>query len=60
MAARKGSRHHKAKLTEKDVREIRRRRTLGHTLDDIWVDFPHIESYSTIGRVAQGATWRHI
>lgn len=58
--ARKGSLHHKAKLTEADVIEIRRRRHAGHTLDEIWADYPDLDSYSVLARAARGATWKHL
>lgn len=60
MSAPKGESHHKAKLTEEDVREIRRRRADGETIESIWLSFPHVESYSTIGYAARGSTWRHV
>lgn len=60
MPARKGSKHHLAKLTEEDVREARRRRAAGETVESIWLSFPHIECMSTVQYMLQGKTWRHV
>ena len=59
------ARHHhqgegcyKAKLTEKDVKEIRKRLTKGETQIVIAGDYG--VSRSTIGEIKRGASWSHI
>ncbi|GHF94556.1 hypothetical protein [Streptomyces hydrogenans] len=63
MAAKQGESHHKAKLTEDDVREMRERHAAGESIESIWlttfVDLG-IESCSTIGYAIHRKTWRHV
>ncbi|MFF5973656.1 hypothetical protein ACFY7C_19225 [Streptomyces sp. NPDC012769] len=60
MAAKNGEKHHLSKLTADGVREIRRRRAAGETIDSIWLSFPNVASPSTITAVLNGRTWRHV
>jgi hypothetical protein len=48
----------KAKLTEEDVLEIRRRRALGETLTSLGRAFG--VDMSTIGYVVRGKVWKHV
>lgn len=61
MSAHKGERHHKAKLTEDDVRDIRRRYDGGEKLESIWHDYPQIEHcWGTLHPIVKRKTWRHV
>ncbi|WP_432112774.1 hypothetical protein [Streptomyces sp. S1] len=63
MAARKGESHHKAKLIEEDVREIRKRYSEGESAESIWLSTfleLGIESPTTIAMAARRKTWRHV
>lgn len=61
MAARKGAHHHKAKLTENDVRDIRRRYDDGEKLESIWHSYPQIDNcWGTLWSVAKRKTWKHV
>ncbi|MFE6222943.1 hypothetical protein [Streptomyces sp. NPDC057854] len=60
MSAKQGEKHHKAKLTADDVRDIRARRAAGETIESIWLSFPEIQSASTIGYIVRRRTWRHV
>lgn len=60
MSAKLGSAHHLAKLTEDDVREMRRRRAAGEKVQAIWLDYPDIQSQHTVWCVLTGRTWRHV
>jgi hypothetical protein len=58
--ARKGSLHHKAKLTEADVREIRKKYAAGNT--SYWklaMEYG-IDSTDTIGKIIRGTAWTHV
>lgn len=59
MSARAGSLHHKAKVTEADVRKMRARRARGDTVEAIWLDYPQIEAYTTVWCIVTRRTWRH-
>lgn len=50
--------HRRAKLTERAVREIRRRHSVGESQRSISKRFK--VSQPTIGQVVQRATWRHV
>lgn len=59
MSAKKGSEHHGAKITEKDVREIRRRYAAGGvSYKQLGIEFglPH----SNIGYIVKRQTWKHV
>lgn len=60
MAARKGSGHHLAKLTEDEVRDIRRRHAAGESIQDIWNSLHHIEGWATVQAVTSRRTWKHV
>ena len=61
MPAHKGIRHHNAKLTEDDVRDIRRRRANGEKVEDIWRSYPQIENcWGTLHPIITRRTWKHI
>ena len=61
MTAHKGERHHKAKLTEDDVRDIRRRYDGGEKLESIWHSYPQIENcWGTLHPIVKRKTWKHI
>ncbi|GGR51432.1 hypothetical protein [Streptomyces roseolus] len=63
MSAKQGEKHHKAKLIEDDVREIRKRVAAGETIESIWLSTfldLGIESATTIGMAARGQTWKHV
>lgn len=51
-------RHHRAKLTESSVREIRRRHAAGESQRSLGKQFG--VSQPTVGQVVQLATWRHV
>lgn len=56
----RGSLHHKAKLTETQVREIREKYAAGNT--SYWklaMEYD-IDSSDTIGRIVRRLTWTHI
>lgn len=55
----KGENHSKAKLTEKDVLEIRQRYKNGELAKDIALDFP-ASSYGNIRSIVAGVSWRHL
>jgi hypothetical protein len=60
MAAKSGSRHHKAKLTEKQVIEMREKYAAGGT--SYWklaMEYD-IDSGNTIGQIIRRRTWTHI
>jgi len=52
-----GSRHGISKLTESDIPRIRAMRKDGQTLNDIAKVFG--VSFSNIGRICRGSSWRH-
>lgn len=54
----KGSRHHKAKLTERDVVEIRRRFTAGESRNALAAAFK--VCHSSICQILDRTTWRHV
>ena len=56
--ARPGSRHHNAKLTEDDVREMRRRANGGESHTAISADFP--VGRDVVSRIVRGLEWRHV
>jgi hypothetical protein len=56
----KGSLHHNAKLTEDDVRDIRRRYAEGGTSHFKLAQEYDIDSTDTIGRIIRRQTWTHI
>lgn len=60
MAAKRGSLHHKAKLTEAQVREIREKYAAGGT--SYWkLAFEYgIDSTDTIRRIIVRKTWTHV
>lgn len=60
MPARRGERHHFAKLTADDVRSMRRRRAAGETIDAIWLTYHNVNSRATIDHAVSGRTWRHV
>lgn len=53
--AQRGSRSPKAKLTERDVQEIRQRRTEGELLSSLGMAFG--VDQSTISKICRGTTW---
>lgn len=56
----RGTAHHLAKLTEDEVRDIRKRYAEGETITDIWLSLDHIESMATVQCVTSGRTWKHV
>jgi hypothetical protein len=54
-----GAEHHRAKLSESDVREIRRRYDAGERVSDIRKDYPRL-AWTNIRRVAIRSTWKHV
>lgn len=54
----KGERHHRAKLTDDDVRAIRIARTGGQTIRSIAADYDVTEA--TIKRIVYRKNWKHI
>lgn len=54
-----GTRNGRSKLTEDDVREIRRRYDCGELLSKISVDYPHITNVS-VKNAAKRITWIHV
>lgn len=59
MAAKQGSAHHKAKLTEDDVRDIRSRYAAGGvSYMDLAVEYGLPQS--NIGYIVKRQTWRHV
>ena len=54
-----GERNPSVKLTETDVREIRRRADAGESYPSIGRDFP-VSSVSSIGNIVRRQTWSHI
>lgn len=54
----KGERQHSAKLTNEQVREMRRRRKEGAKLATLAADFG--VTFSTVGKIVSGKSWRHI
>lgn len=57
--ANRGERNNKAKLTEKDVRQIRQLYQQGATIADIHKQFNFV-AYVSIERVCKKITWKHI
>ena len=53
-----GERHVRAKVTEDDVIEIRRRRNAGETLTSIAVDYE--VNMTAIHKIATGFHWKHV
>lgn len=60
MAARRGEAHHKAKITDDDVREIRRLRAAGLSYTQITDAIDWKIDVSTVRFVVKGLTWRHV
>ncbi len=60
--ARPGEAHHKAVLTEADVREIRRKYAEGgHSHFSIWQDYiDRVSALSTISSIIMRKTWKHV
>lgn len=54
----RGVRHGGAKLTESDVREIRRRRAAGEKLQDIADDY--CICHTNVVRIALRKSWKHV
>lgn len=54
----RGERVVAAKLTESDVREIRRRRSIGETQAKLAMDFGVVPQ--TIGAITRGEHWKHV
>jgi hypothetical protein len=54
----RGSACYDAKVSEEDVREIRRLRAMGYTLPQLAQRFPLHPM--TIGEIARKETWRHV
>lgn len=57
---RRGSLHHKAKLTEAQVQEIRAKYATGNTSHWKLAMEYDIDSTDTIGRIIRRETWTHI
>lgn len=53
-----GTANPRAKLTESDVREIRRLRSEGHTLEDIAGRYP--VSFKAVHHIVRRETWKHV
>jgi len=53
-----GERHNSAKLTEKDIKEIRRRSELGETNVKLGKDYGVTDT--TISYIVRRKTWRHV
>jgi hypothetical protein len=61
MAARKGEAHHKAKLTDDLVREVRRlRRTEGLSIQRLCEHIGWLVGVHTMESVIQRRTWKHV
>lgn len=60
MPAQKGERHHRAKLTEDDVRKIRELRKDGYSALRICEEIGWKVGLSSIESVFYGKTWRHV
>lgn len=60
MAARKGTAHHLAKLTEDEVRAIRQRHAEGESISQIWLSLDHIDGLQTVWSAITRRTWKHV
>lgn len=58
--ARKGMAHHKAKITDDDVREIRRLRAAGLSYTQVTDAIGWKIDVSTVRFIIKGLTWRHV
>lgn len=54
-----GSRNGMSKLTENDVRSIKRRLAAGETNKDIYTDYPHLDP-SMVSMIKTGRHWGHV
>ena len=59
MAAKKGSAHHGAKLTEEQVREIRKRYAAGG-VSYLKLSEEYGIPHSNIGYIVKRQTWKHV
>lgn len=60
MPAHKGRRHHKVKLSEDQVRQIRRWKAEGVTYLQIQERLDFLVCQGTISALLRGKTWRHV
>ena len=56
----KGENHPRAKLTEKQVIEVRQRYIDGEEIDDIWSDFKDIYSRDTFKNIIFGQAYKYV
>ena len=56
----KGSNNGRAKLTEQDVIDIRKRRDAGETAASIYTDYSNLLKYRSFYNVYAGYNWKHI
>ena len=56
-----GSAHHAAKVTEDDVRAMRRARSDGKSIDAIRQEYAHLGlSYSSVEKIVYRVSWKHV
>ena len=58
--ANKGSKNGRAKLTEKDVKDIRLRRKKGETLSEVYKDYSDKITYGSFTNVWTYQNWKNI